>query len=1134
MAAASQDVGDLVLALGVASKVLQRDEVRQVDRLCEAAKAFLDGRMRGLIMRAGNRALLLSYCADGTPLKTKERTVTTLLGKRVVRVGGSLEEFYLEKVFAAYQDIDGIEQIAALFRDPLPLTSKLAWYLFACGKAFIPLARGLGHRGILVHHYAFDRAVYSALVMRFGAWHDLRHTQRPDNGNACIQSELLWLTEWIVATGCCCHDVHNSLKWSVHALFQNESMIKDLFVVVESLRNSYSLLVAHLPKWLRRSVRFVAPQANTTFLHTLWTSLQIDSEVVDVLVSLELRWSGDRLEVCNRFEDDPHLMHMLSGALLHLWRFRKFCDSRWITVGVTCRTLVIGLLTGLHDTVRYIREETTASDYYIHGFARLIESLREFISIVAFGSVVSDALLCCLLEDDRVAGRVDELEAALTEEVQWLLSLPGHVWGRVACVISDSYSGHTLRSLVLLAAFRSLAFADKRILREAKSFPWSPARGNVDENLRRLGAMPDQTESTTKKIQTLVRFGFNMQQLVDGVGRLRQVSWSTTTVEQCHGSASTLMKAHGDYGKKTLMARAMVHMMRPLFQQPQELKQADSLDARVGRWSRKRPDVSGGRQQYFKECMGVAKTLLAPGAKMSKYARQAIMSWHGAEYKKMSEEQHRGYEFRADMEQSMRALALQDDIEQLRAVSRSKRQRVANVSDAPFRMSNCRLNREDRDAFSLLYHSSDFAESRVQSLREAALRPHDLPTVAEQTAIINLANKMPEVAVDRRAWVADVCRCRDAFADSIFAFRTADRQGHFYLFLFAVQSPFELVFLPLHREERLIRIAQPEGFNCLDQLTSHYDHHFFFDSFRTVLDSDIYHGDDMELFVLPQVSFFEGQLLCSHSSFVPFADFLIVKEQSRQQRGPRGGKGTVLPDCALEVAGEEQAPWLEQFRSSLLPKGRLAVTHWPSLAPVVAGVRGDVGVPPSSGSDESEEDPMPEGEGSSKRDRRAARLDDDGFVDDVFKALEKRREEWAEEEDLCLASEFFKVSVMGGPWTKAHLGVDFDSFRGHFVGNEVARWCGLYSLCKSASFSLSKYGDAHASIMAQSWCHRMSYFYRLWRASKDPAFQYTEGEASLYKEPDEFTALFADGVPGHVVARTKTIRAISPRMPRCP
>ena len=50
-------------------------------------------------------------------------------------------------------------------------------------------------------------------------------------------------------------------------------------------------------------------------------------------------------------------MQTIMSCLLGAWRFRKFTESRWLTIGTSCRTLVCGVVYGLYGLVARIQKD---------------------------------------------------------------------------------------------------------------------------------------------------------------------------------------------------------------------------------------------------------------------------------------------------------------------------------------------------------------------------------------------------------------------------------------------------------------------------------------------------------------------------------------------------------------------------------------------------------------------------------------------------------------------------------------------------------------------------------------------------------------------------------------------------------
>ena len=152
--------------------------------------------------------------------------------------------------FLRFRRSDGRVHSHVVFRDSLPLThGKYAWALFAAGHAFALRPQAHGHTGIVVAHHAFDRAAFRRLQRMYKQKLAIQNKSSQDRGG----SPLCDLLEWAVATPCALHDTHNAFKWSLHLSFQDRTLMKYLYIALQSLRNSYDQVHRFLgPRVVRR------------------------------------------------------------------------------------------------------------------------------------------------------------------------------------------------------------------------------------------------------------------------------------------------------------------------------------------------------------------------------------------------------------------------------------------------------------------------------------------------------------------------------------------------------------------------------------------------------------------------------------------------------------------------------------------------------------------------------------------------------------------------------------------------------------------------------------------------------------------------------------------------------------------
>ena len=90
------------------------------------------------------------------------------------------------------------------------------------------------------------------------------------------------------------------------------------------------------------------------------------------------------------------------------------------------------------------------------------------------------------------------------------------------------------------AAHASAGFAADRIFSVVHQYPWKLAIGDIRAYLEELKGQTDALpESTTSKIWSLLQMGYNREQLCSAVALIKDISWSSTSVEQQHGSSAT-------------------------------------------------------------------------------------------------------------------------------------------------------------------------------------------------------------------------------------------------------------------------------------------------------------------------------------------------------------------------------------------------------------------------------------------------------------------------------------------------------------------------------------------------------------------------------------------------------------------
>ena len=901
-----QDVVASVRRLGKAASVIGDEDLLLTHKFSEVFKRQCQEGARAFIAKGGGHPVLFYRTSDCTPLMTQERHRQSckLTRRKVIRVGGSCQEYLVQKAFLYRHCPGGEPSMHVVLTDPRPMTEgKGAWAIFSLEKEFLPSLFEMGHKGISVTHYCWDRACQQPLERIHRQNHRDIHARDPG------QNRTSALLDWVVSTGCACHDGHNSLKWALHAHFENLSLLKDCHIIIASLRNAYDLIMKHLPAWVRGHVKFVDNSPRRDDCYLVWTSLSVEPDIANLLADLRLRWSGSCLEIHSDWQKDVEVYEHISYCILAVWNFRKFSDSRWLSVGTSSRSCIAACLLGLQSVLTFARRQPHNREEFIKGVDRLKPEAMHFMLMAGMISFVSQQFILSVLDDDAILNNLDGLRNTVSAEVDWLMKLPLAFWTVVASVCSVSPT--TLRNEVVEGALVSAGDIYKKVFRVALQYPWKLALGDVDANLEALRQLPAPREETTLQIWTLVKIGYSRVQVVQAVRLLLKCPWSSVPVEHGHASASMLMKCHGQYSTSTLMSRALVHMMRPLFGGHGELDKAIAQARNtIHRLQATQVRRFLGRQLFFKEATALAMhTFRARGLSTLSLSGR-IMSTHAQQFAQLPLDSQENYHLRAKTQQEKRQI----EIDALVANQQSKLRRLRQkdeentTSSCRFIMSTCRLSVREVVEFGRRVQSPDFSAAVVRDLRAKLLTSPPPPDVAFQrrlSAVTLVA--MPQNA--RQHWVSAMCIHRDIFKGCAVVLSKDDEEVHLK-FIYATQSPYMCCFAKLSPVHEVFEAVHPAS-DLGALATDHYDMHFSVDFNSFLFDRDVFfHGWQLTT-VISELFMVGEHFVACNAAMTPWQAFIDALPRLPATVEVDNDEKDMFLTALGPVA--EQYPWLLTF-----------------------------------------------------------------------------------------------------------------------------------------------------------------------------------------------------------------------------
>lgn len=568
------------------------------------------------------------------------------------------------------------------------------------------------------------------------------------------------------------------------------------------------------------------------------------------------------------------------------------------------------MLSGIDSLIGHVLGSNHCSDYHISGWLRVTDELRCFILVTAIASYIPDAFLGCAFEDDRVVQQLAYMQAAVSEEIEYVSTLPDPVWGVLSALAHCS--PRFLQSITTRAAHVAAGFLDTRAFSAARMPPWHLCHGNREDNLQRLSEVVEiPSEATTSKLWRLLRLGYNRAQLLDALELMSCVSWSVKVTEQGHVHASSLNKLH-EHRAETLVCRAMLCSMRSLFAaSPQELllqRLVHKLESQL----RYNTNRISGRQAYLKDFSDVARDMKKRGRQVGANAHQKVFMSHASMWSRQSYRLKQRYGHVAFKLQEERGQAHEQEVQHLRDRIVLEKQRQATEaypnSDGPRQVACVRFGPMQVVAFDSLYIDDFVSHKKVALLRQASREPPTPPCAAMQEAIHACADPPREVDVPRPHWWAAACRARSELSDSVWRFSPVEGPAVFLKFLYATISPLMVCYQRLHpKESSTVSLADCMDANWEGLLLNCWQHRFRVTSLDCVRLSDMGSFVDAPIDVLLGCVHL-GDEVVSDAGWVALGGVLALSPEVSCAAAVRSGR-RAKPDLVAEN------PWLQNFLS---------------------------------------------------------------------------------------------------------------------------------------------------------------------------------------------------------------------------
>lgn len=1077
---------ELAQSLAKPSSCLSSQEMRWCHKLCEMSKDMMRERFCAVVRRNLDRPAMLSYSSDSTPLQTTQTIKSDFWDIRIIRRGRQGNSFVIQRLWFVSQ-----MDRSVMFTEPLKLADGTAMTHYQCYKDLFPTLLQSGHRSISINHSCVDRGLASLQPLL----HQHHLMTEADLAASLPEWERTRrrLCTWHVETQCSCHDAHKAMEWSLQPFLANRDILKNCFAIIASLRNSYHQIANHLSGWISGVLSYADWEYEP---YGLWVMLGVDAGIMELMVSLELRWDEDsgRLLVAERWRNNPDTALVVRTAIMGVMKYKKWSESRWVTIGTNCRAVVASLLLGMPSLIHYIRTRPKESDYYISGAGeKLNNEERRFLVNAALLSHLSDTVLCSLLEDGRLALMRSSVESEILAEMQWADGLGDATVGLLAGVAN--MSALDLRTDLMTGILTSASFLHHR-LRPARSVPWTLCGSGKSEKLNQFAAGPRPECGVGQQIHDLLSIGFPEATIIEALTVLENIDWSVTPAEQGHRHASAIARAHPGYCRDTLQARSQLGQLVTLWPKDETASKEAALLRKLHQLEKRRPVNYQGRQEFCKGLLELMKKKRAAGLISNPHVGKQVMATHHTHWNSLPKERKELWEKQAEESRAKKARLNDAEKQRCRAELLALRHQrsseaLAESAGPPCRLTECRFSDAEVQSFDSRWDDPRYTRGQIRERRALVAQPVGPPDAGLQARLAAFRQEPADRLVAPRAWMRSVAMHRSEFTSAIFRVEFLGNDVKLFRFIFARQSPQVLIaFMPVKQvasfsKVSLGRVASPIGKPWAAQFEFDIEDY-------PVLSDEIEWPQQSAVQVVMQVYYLRCGRLVSDDGLRPLGDVLngLPQDDSKLDapptRGPQGGSRAALL---------QEFPWMQDFIQHSSSGGKAS-------SRVGGGAPHDMGAP-------------------SDDDVQAA------DVDAIFEELYRRRAE-AEVEAGEQADAPFSWSVLGGRWTAEHRGVACDAYSCKASSAAARDFIAKFGMQKTFRVSIQQYGELVCSALCRAWVHKMTWLYRMWEESAfSPDFQFLSADVRSYEEPAEVAGIFEGG--GQAVrGRIAQIRSIGP------
>ena len=484
------------------------------------------------------------------------------------------------------------------------------------------------------------------------------------------------------------------------------------------------------------------------------------------------------------------------------------------------------------------------------------------------------------MEDSRVALRLPELVQAASDELKWLIDTDISAWTMLAGLIGST--GEQLMDECIRGAHVSYHFLWRRIFQVASDLPWSLVRGDIEANVRRLGALevcPE--EQMSGQLWQLLKIGHPLAQLVGAVRVLGEAGWTSVPAEQQHGTLAAFRRWHPEYGTDTLLSRAMMlQLSRVLPSQSADAKRVSAIVKKIKKLNEKNPAKIGGRHMFLQGLVRIAhlRKREGRGEAAGLPGQEITKRWFGRHAVVWAARSLREQQAWADMARRTvgeKRAALTTELSQLSSELDTLLDRMggADSEGRPLCMSVACLSQEDLMLFDYLTKQAEFRKaSRIAALRTTAMSSAE-PLSEPKYRALELIAVWKATEPEMPEWANKMCRNREYFENGAVIMTSPDGSERAYLIVYIVKMPFLVAVAPLRPDPEYEPSELDESADVRDLMKQHCGSYWKCNFGELMTAADVPMANEARMRWLPRLWYIGGTSLYSRCTQWPFLKF---------------------------------------------------------------------------------------------------------------------------------------------------------------------------------------------------------------------------------------------------------------------